>query len=326
MLSVEPKSSHKLDVNSRPKSWNSITSTVNKFVPKIKKSKSVIEKRVNNCFLNNESSNGSQNDPLENHRTSNALCKSSELLRYVTIELLSPNSLKGKKEIPSEMSKSIYLITPQLKLTAYSDEPRVEHECSKLPLPSNKTFGRLRAFSENSSYFTHRKENYANNEHTLTNRKHSLIEDVSILTEDANNRPHSPKYNASEKLSKHDVEIDSFLNIVRIENQDKESSTVDNTFFGNLISKVIEQNTENMTYDANLSITRSRKISQELERHIKNYFNVEETLYRIIVQVFVGELKDHGMGLAMRCDTEHFASSTVRRNNMFVSAIVALSR
>ena len=104
----------------------------------------------------------------------------------------------------------------------------------------------------------------------------------------------------------------------------------DNERLEQLVSNTLEKNTTSMSFDHELSGIRCRRISKNLENAVKNCLQNDENIYKVVAQVFMGELKGHGICFATQCtyqfSEDYFATSTFQTDDMFVCAIVVVEK
>ena len=97
-----------------------------------------------------------------------------------------------------------------------------------------------------------------------------------------------------------------------------------------LVSRVVKSSTRNMSYDCRLSNTRAHKITTTLESIINPLLNTNRASYKVMVQVFMGELKDKGLSFATQCNyqptEDYFNASIYQIDNMLICVIVAATK
>lgn len=93
-----------------------------------------------------------------------------------------------------------------------------------------------------------------------------------------------------------------------------------------LVEKVLRKNLEHCRYDAEQSRKRCSLVSQILETTLKSSLNSGGYEYKIVVVVYIGELREDGMGQSCQyvCNpiSDLFVMETFRGEDMFATGIV----
>lgn len=93
-----------------------------------------------------------------------------------------------------------------------------------------------------------------------------------------------------------------------------------------LVEKVLRKNLEHCRYDAEQSRKRCTHVSQILETTLKSSLNSGGYEYKIVVVVYIGELREDGMGQSCQyvCNpfSDLFVMETFRGEDMFATGII----
>lgn len=93
-----------------------------------------------------------------------------------------------------------------------------------------------------------------------------------------------------------------------------------------LVDKVLRKNLEHCRYDPELSRKRCTHVSQILETTLKSSLNTLDCEYKIVVVVYIGELREDGMKQSCQyvCNpiSDLFVMETYRGEDMFATGIV----
>ncbi|XP_065646424.1 uncharacterized protein LOC136076824 [Hydra vulgaris] len=104
----------------------------------------------------------------------------------------------------------------------------------------------------------------------------------------------------------------------------------DNERLEQLVSITLEKSTVHMSFDNELCGIRCRRISKNLEEAVKSSLQNDENVYKVVAQVFMGELIGYGICFATQCTyqffEDYFATSTFQTVDMFVCAIVVVEK